>query len=128
MWFGTTHYGGSCSAAEVRGILHNESFANLRSLGLADADFADAIAAELAQAELWPTLERLDLSMGTMTDAGAERILAAAKRLARLAHIDLSRNFLSPQMCDRIRAALPNATVDAQKQADGDWYYVSVGE
>jgi hypothetical protein len=31
-------------------------------------------------------------------------------------------------MCDRIRAALPNATVDSQKQAEDDWYYVSVGE
>ncbi|MFO7565879.1 MAG: WGR domain-containing protein [Enhygromyxa sp.] len=128
VWFGTTHYGGSCSAAEARGILQNKSFAQVRSLALADADFADEIAAEVAQAELWPALERLDLSMGTMTDAGAERLLARAKQLARLAHIDLSENFLSPQMCDRIRAALPNAKVDSQKHDDGDWRYVSVGE
>jgi hypothetical protein len=128
VWFGTINYGGSCSAAEVRGILHNKSLAQVRSLGLANADFADDLAAEVAVAELWPALERLDLSMGTMTDAGAERLLAVAKQLARLAHVDLSRNFLSPAMCDRIRAALPNATVDSQKQAEDDWYYVSVGE
>ena len=128
VWFGTSNYGGSCSAVEVGGILRNKSFAQVRSLALANADFADNLAAEVAAAELWPALERLDLSMGTMTDAGAERLLARAKDLARLAHIDLNKNFLSPQMCDRIRAALPNATVDSQKQADGDWYYVSVGE
>lgn len=128
VWFGTTNYGGSCSAAEARGILQNPSFAKVRSLGLADADFADDIASEVAQAEPWPTLERLDLSMGTMTDAGAERILAVAKKFAGLAQIDLSRNFLSSPMCGRIRAALPNAKIDSQKQAEGDWYYVSVGE
>jgi uncharacterized protein (TIGR02996 family) len=128
VWFGTTDYGGSCSAAEARGILQNKSLARLRSLALANADFADEIAAEVAQAQLWPTLERLDLSMGTMSDAGAERLLTRAEELARLAHIDLSNNFLSPDMCDRIQAALPNANVDMQQQADGDRRYVSVGE
>jgi hypothetical protein len=132
VWFGTEHYGGSCSDAEVRSILQNPCFvgpsSELRTLALANADFGDAIARVVAQAKLPPKLEVLDLSMGTLSDAGAEQLLTRADDLARLRSLDLRRNYLSPAMCARVLAALPDARVDDQKQAEDDERYVSVGE
>ncbi|MFV8754409.1 hypothetical protein ACNOYE_28005 [Nannocystaceae bacterium ST9] len=128
VWFGTENYGGSCSAAHVRGILSNPAFARLRSLGLANADFADEIAGEVARAKLPPELATLDLSMGTMSDAGAELLLGAAGSLARLEQIDLRRNYLSAGMCTRLRRALPMVQVGDQRRGDDDNRYVSVGE
>lgn len=128
VWFGTENYGGSCTAEHARGILRNRAFKRLRSLGLANADFADAIAEEVVRAKLPASLERLDLSMGTMTDAGAQLLLDAADRFAGLEDLDLRRNFLSSAMCTRLRRALPNAQTKGQRQADGDWRYVAVGE
>jgi hypothetical protein len=128
VWFGTTNYGGSCTAAHARAILDNPSLAELRHLALANADFADELAAEVARGK-WPgKLQTLDLSMGTMTDAGAERLLGVADRLAKLESVDLSKNFLSAAMCKRLARALPKADVSRQKTSDGDWYYVTVGE
>ena len=63
--------------------------------------------------------------MGTMTDEGAERLLASANSLRRLKSLDLSRNYLSPAICERLQSALPNVMVHVQKQADGEWRYVS---
>jgi len=132
LWFGTVHYGGSCSAAEVHAILKNPCFvgpsSELRALALANADFGDAIAQVVANAKLPPKLEVLDLSMGTLSDAGAEQLLTRTDDLARLSSLDLRKNYLSPAMCARVLEALPHARVDDQKQADDDERYVSVGE
>lgn len=133
LWFGTRHYNGSCTAAEVRGLLQNPCFvgpsSKLRRLALANADFADDIAGVVAQAKLPPKLEHLDLSMGTLSDTGAELLLAKATKFAGLAGLDLRRNFLSPAMCARVQEALPHAQVGDQKPDEGeDERYVSVGE
>lgn len=128
VWFGSENYGGTCLGEHAREILDNRSFKQLRRLALANAFFADDIAIEVARAKLPPKLAVLDLSMGTMTDEGAERLLASAKSLRRLTTLDLSRNYLSPAMCERLQSALPNVLVHEQKQADGEWRYVSVSE
>ena len=128
VWFGSDNYGCTCTAEHARGILSNRSFGQLRRLALANAFFADDIAIEVAQSKLPPKLEVLDLSMGTMTDAGAERLLARADELRRLTTLDLSSNYLSPTMCARLQSALPNVRVDEQKQTDDEWRYVSVSE
>ncbi|NVB39587.1 hypothetical protein G6O69_17225 [Pseudenhygromyxa sp. WMMC2535] len=132
VWFGTDEYGGTCNANHALGILQNPRFTKLEHLALANADFADelaaALAAQLRFPGLPPALRSLDLSMGTMTDAGAELLLPIAELLRRLGALDLSQNFLSPAMVSRLRLALPNARLDDQKQGEEGWYYVSVGE
>jgi hypothetical protein len=65
--------------------------------------------------------------MGTMSDTGGERLLADAASLRGLESVDLSRNYLSPELCERLRRALPNAKLDDQRD-DGGEHYVSVGE
>jgi uncharacterized protein (TIGR02996 family) len=128
VWFGSDNYGCTCSSAHARGILTNRGLPRLRRLALANAFFADEIADVVARTRLPETLEVLDLSMGTMSDEGAERLLARAENLRPLEVLDLSDNFLSPEMCARLQAALPNARVGEQRQSDGEWRYVSVGE
>ncbi len=126
LWYGTVDYGGSCTPAQVQGLLNNSGLGSLRHLGLQNADFADTFTALLAGTALLPRLETLDLSMGTMTDVGAEHLLADAGAFRHLECLNLEDNFLSPQMCTRLEAALPVGGL-SQKN-DGDDRYVSVGE
>jgi uncharacterized protein (TIGR02996 family) len=128
VWFGSDNYGCTCSAEHARGILDNRKLPRLRRLALANAFFADDIATVVAQRKLPATLEVLDLSMGTMSDAGAERLLAAAGSLRKLEVLDLSNNYLSPAMCAAVQRALPNARVGEQRDGDDESRYVSVGE
>ncbi|MCA9697491.1 MAG: hypothetical protein KC431_08200, partial [Myxococcales bacterium] len=72
----------------------------------------DALAEAIATSPLPPGLERLDLSMGTMTDEGASLLLARAEELARLSAIALRGNKLSESMSLRVSRALPRAVAE----------------
>ena len=69
------------------------------------------------------------MMMGTMTDEGAEHLLNNPA-LARLERLDVSDNFISDAMSERLRAAWDGRVyVDGQKSDDGDgWFYASVTE
>jgi uncharacterized protein (TIGR02996 family) len=127
IWFGTTYYGGSCRGRQIPEILANKSFKRLRVLALANADFADEIAGEVARTKLPRSLERLDLSMGTMSDVGGQALLDAAAKLADV-ELQLDGNYLSTGMCKRLREALPKCVPGKQRRGDDDSRYVTVGE
>jgi uncharacterized protein (TIGR02996 family) len=128
IWFGDDNYGGECSVDTCAGVLEGHGLRLLRSLGLMNAQFTDDLLEPLARSGILPQLERLDLSMGTMTDAGAEHLLRLQDRFAHLAHLDVSDNHLSRDMVGRLRKAFPRVTSNDQKDADDEWRYVSVSE
>jgi hypothetical protein len=67
---------------------------------------ADAAADALVETDLLLRLERLDLSNGTLTDAGAERIARALKsRPHRLRFLDVSANSVSPAGVKALQSA-----------------------
>ena len=132
VYFGSSDYGASGSISDLLPLFKGKGVPKLKHLGLCNAEFQDDIARELARSPLLAQLTHVDLSLGTMTDAGAQRILDAAKAFAQLEGLDLSENFISDEMCARLKAALPQAQVsgqDSPSEYGGQLhYYVSVGE
>jgi hypothetical protein len=130
IWFGNDDYGAACSADHVAALLANtQGLPAVRTLGLKNAQIANDINGVLANAPLLAQLTSLDLSMGVMTDAGAEALLAAMPSLVHLQELDVSENFLSEAMEQRLAAAFPGElTTGSDKEDDGDWYYTTVGE
>jgi predicted DNA-binding WGR domain protein len=131
IYFGDDHYGAACSADDVAPILGNtKGLPALRRLGLKNAMIANDINGLLANAAILPQLTHLDLSMGTMTDEGAEVLLAAMPKLQHLERLDVSENFLSEAMEGRLRAAFPGELVGGTDKDDegGEWFYTSVAE
>lgn len=128
IWFGTEDYGGGCDASSVRAILANHAnFPKLKRLGLKNADFQNDICTEVVKSPLLARLTELDLSMGTMTDVGADVLLAHAGKLEHLV-LNVDDNFISDERCTALRAAFPMITIGDQDEPDGDYLYVSVGE
>ncbi|NED89773.1 leucine-rich repeat domain-containing protein, partial [Streptomyces sp. SID11233] len=91
----------------------------------------------VATAPVVARLDSLDLSLGVLSDRGAEALLAAAPRLTHLRSLDLHYNFLTDEVRERLRTALEPAGValdldeaDAESWDDGDTThrFVSVGE
>lgn len=105
LWFGDHEYAVD-AVTEVTGLLRSHGLPALTHLGLRNCDRTDALAAALAVEPLTAQLRTIDLSMGTLSDAGAEALLSG-QPLGHLEFLDLTHHFLSKTMIKRLEAALP---------------------
>lgn len=80
----------------------------LRRLRLSLPSQGDALVGELAEAPWLERLEALAITGSSMSDLGAECMLAARSRFWALGRIDLSANHLSPYMVDELMHTFPN--------------------
>jgi hypothetical protein len=129
LWLGAVEYGGDTTVADLEGILSGERLPALKHLGLQDSEIQDEVATAVAAAPVVARLESLALSMGTLTDAGAEALLESGSP-AHLRRLDLHHHFLGDAMVERLRAAFSGVELDLseQEKPDDDWYYVAVSE
>ncbi|WP_026404959.1 STM4015 family protein [Actinomadura rifamycini] len=126
LWLGTPHYGGDATVAHLAPILSGERLPSLRHLGLEDSEMQDEIAEAVASAPVVARLESLSLAMGTLTDRGAEALLAG-QPLTHLRKLDLHYHFISAPLQERIRTALPGVDI-ALEPAPRDDPYIEVSE
>ncbi|MFC4011636.1 STM4015 family protein [Nonomuraea purpurea] len=129
LWFGIAEYGGDATAADLAPIMSGDRLPSLLHLRLQNADFQDDIAAAVAGAPIVARLESLSLSMGSLTDAGAESLLTG-QPLTHLRRLDLSHHYLSDTTMTRLTDALPDVELilTNQRKTDDDWRYVAVSE
>ena len=117
LYLGTRQYGGGATAEDLEPILSGTAFPSLRSLGLVDAENADDLAAALAHAPVLERLESLDLSLGTLSDAGAAALLAG-QPLTHLKRLDLHHHYLSASMIERLGQVLPGVEIDVSERLE----------
>ncbi|NAS20818.1 leucine-rich repeat domain-containing protein [Herbidospora sp. NEAU-GS84] len=129
LWLGVENYGGDYTVEDLAPILNGDRLPALKHLGLQDSDRQDEIAAAVASAPVVARLENLALSMGVLTDEGAEALLSG-QPLTHLDQLDLHHHFLSEPMMARVEKALFTVGVDLdERQHDDDgWFYVAVDE
>ncbi|MEU6722019.1 STM4015 family protein [Nonomuraea sp. NPDC046802] len=135
LWIGIEDYGRTTTISDLDPILRGDRLPALRHLGLQDSEIQDDIAAAVATAPVVARLESLALSMGVLTDTGAEALLTG-QPLTHLRRLDLHHHYLSDAMMRRLYEALAGVEVDLseQEEPDGDedddevWHYVAVSE
>src|SRR5205823_4390614 len=82
--------------SDLKPILSGKSFLQLRYLGLRNSVIADEIAELAAQAPILRRLRVLDLSLGILTDRGAEA-LAASRLVAGLEKLDVHHHYVTKE-------------------------------
>ncbi|MCE0557872.1 STM4015 family protein [Motilimonas sp. E26] len=132
LWLGDESYGWDGDISTVTPLMSQQLFPKLTSLALKNSEIQNEIVAELVKSDLLGQLTDIDLSMGIMLDAGAELLIANQGLLAGK-KIDVSENFLSAEVVEKLQASGLDIQVNDQKEADddgdGDVYrYVSVAE
>ncbi|WP_229068164.1 STM4015 family protein [Actinoplanes sp. DH11] len=129
LWLGVENYGGDARADDLAPILAGRSLPALTHLGLRNAEIADEVAAAVAAAPVVARLTVLDLSMGTLGDAGVEALLTG-QPLTHLERLDVSHHYLSPELAQRLTDELPGVTVDVSGvQKEEEWgRYTAVSE
>jgi hypothetical protein len=129
LWLGTGEYGGDSTVEDLADILAGARLPAITRLGLCDSEIADDVAAAVASAPVVARLEVLDLSMGTLTDRGAQALLAG-QPLTHLRELDLEYHFMSTEMMERLRAELAGVRVNVDdRQNEGEFgRFVAVSE
>lgn len=121
LWLGVSTYGGDARAEDLAPILAGRSMPALKHLGLCNAEIADEVAAAVASAPVVARLSRLDVSLGTLGDVGAEALLAG-QPLTHLDTLDLHHHFMTPETAQRVVDELPGVTVDVSApQSEARW-------
>ena len=115
MWLGAEAYGGDTTVSDLAGILGGERLPSLRHLGLENSAIADEIAAAVAVAPIVVRLESLSLSLGTLSDVGAEALLNG-QPLTHLKQLELQHHYLTDPMVERMRAVMPYTEIDFSVQ------------
>lgn len=135
LWLGTPNYGGDAEVGDLEPFLSGARLPALRRLALRNSEIQDAVAAALATAPVVERLEVLDLSMGVLTDEGAEALLAG-RPLTHLSKLDLHHHYVGEPLRERLSAALAPHGVEVDlsdpQTADVDdnakYRYVAVAE
>ncbi|HSH02417.1 MAG TPA: STM4015 family protein [Anaerolineae bacterium] len=127
LWLGTANYGATSRAEDIAPLLMGDLLPSLRYLGLRDSDIADDLAATLALAPVLGEIEVLDLSLGTLSDAGG-RALLNSPHVPKLKGLILHHHFMSDQMCEQLEALPIRVDVSDGQDDEDDWRFVAVGE
>ena len=127
LWIGTEEYGGSSSVQDLQPILSGKLFPKLKYLGLRNCDYVDDIAGVVVSSPIVDRIETLDLSLGTMTDAGGRSLLSlpAGGTLKRL---NLYHHFMSAEVTRQLQGLGLTVETGGRENAHDDWRYVAVGE
>jgi uncharacterized protein (TIGR02996 family) len=74
-------YGGDTDIDDTTQLLKGKLFPNLQKLGLRNAPFADELVGRVAKSPLLGRIKELDLSLGTLSNAGAQALIDNVKVL-----------------------------------------------
>jgi hypothetical protein len=131
LWTGSEGYEANSTVEDFAPLLADNLFPNLHYLGLRDSEFANDLAIALSQSSLLERLRILDLSFGTLDDAGATALLNCPA-IRKLAKLDLHHHFCSDEMMQRLQS-LPIEVDISEREELEDWgngetRYVAVSE
>ncbi|WP_438350770.1 STM4015 family protein [Paenibacillus sp. FA6] len=128
LYLGVDEYGFDASLEDVLSLIEPGKFPKLTYLGLKDSEIQDEIAIAVANAPIVDQLHTLDLSMGTLTDKGAEALIQSEK-VKKLELLDLSYHYMSDEMMIRWKQSSLKVDIsDQQDDDDEDYRYPSLTE
>jgi uncharacterized protein (TIGR02996 family) len=111
--------GATGDAGDLAPLLEARAVPRLRHLGIMNCELTDELCDRLPGSKVLPQLTGLDLSMGTMSDAGAELLVAQRSALAHLELLDVSDNYLSARGIALLEEAFPESLVVGEQRDDG---------
>ncbi|WOO39356.1 STM4015 family protein [Rubellicoccus peritrichatus] len=129
IWLGTDEYGGNSSVQDLQPILAGKLFPKLKYLGLRNCDYVDDIAGVIVNSPIIDRIETLDLSLGTLTDAGAKALLSLPQN-GTLKKLNIHHHYVSGSLVKELNQL--DIAVDtsnpSEMEDDDEWRFVAVGE
>jgi hypothetical protein len=133
LWLGSFEYGCGIQSEHLADFLTKLSrFQKLTYLGLCNYEDSDTLAKMIAKKGLPPSVRRLDLSKGNLSDKGAQYLLDASDQLKQLEFLDLHHHYLSNKMMKKLSELPFKIDLRDQEEAEEDddevYRYISLSE
>ena len=126
LWLGTDEYGATGDETQFEDLTLS-NMPSLKTLALRDCDYADKLAAVIAKAPVLQRLHKLDLSLGTLGDEGADALLHSPA-VARLAELDLHHHYIGEDNVRKLTTLGPKVNLDEPQDEEEYGRFVAVGE
>jgi hypothetical protein len=111
------HYGFNNTIEDLESIMNGGKFPNLNYLALKNSYIQDEIALKIANAPILDQIEILDLSLGLLTDVGAQALLESSN-VKKLKLLNLEYNYISNEMAEKMEVLGIEVRVGGQKIPD----------
>lgn len=134
LYLGIEDYGFDGDPDRIRTFLDKSDFPKLHYLGLTDSEIQDEIAEVVLDSKYIGQIRTLDLSMGSLTDKGAQMILDNISSYPNIEVLDVHYHYMSSEMVRKLEDLNQHCiAVDASEQnepyissIDGEAYYTAM--
>ena len=124
---GDDNYGFDSKVEDFDAIINGGKFPKLTYLGLKNSNIQDDIAIAVAKSPLLNQLHTLDLSMGILSDTGAQALLDSPN-IKKLKLLKLDHHFMSDGMMAKMEDLGIAVSMEDQGSDNEDDRYVEVSE
>lgn len=124
LYVGVEDYGFDGNADTIKELLAKADFPKLQYLGITDSEIQDELTKVVLECKFMPQIETLDLSMGTLTDAGGALLLEAVPKFPNIKTLDVHYHYMSDEMEEKLKN-LP-ICVDVSEQNEPDEYHGTI--
>lgn len=126
LYIGVEDYGFDGSIADIKDLLDKSDFPKLTGLGLCDSEIQDDVCELVLNSKYMNQIERLELSMGSLTDKSGQLLLDKLPEFPGVKELDVHYHFLSDGMMKKLKALPIKVDMDEQNEPDeydGNIYY-----
>ncbi len=128
LWLGSDWYGFNSKIEDFETLINGGKFPKLKYLGLKNSIIQDEIAVQIAHSPILDQLETLDLSMGLLSDIGAQALLDSPK-IKKLSFLNLNHHYLSDGIMERLNElGIPISMNNQCSEHEDGTRYVEVSE
>ncbi len=120
LYIGVDDYGFDGSIEDIKELLEKSNFPKLKILGLCDSQIQDEICEAVLASGYMKQIERLELSMGSLTDKGGQLLLDKLPEFPNVNYLDVHYHFLSDEMMEKLEALPIEVDIDEQNEPD-EW-------
>ena len=120
LYIGVEDYGFDGTIKDIEELLEKSNFPALENLAIVDSEIQDEICKVVLDSKYMKQINRLELSMGSLTDKGGQLLLDKLPEFPNVKTLDVHYHFLSDEMMEKLEALPIEVDTDEQNEPD-EW-------